>query len=193
MGPPWSLIPGGHVCFPAASLSGHPWACSVPWPSAACHFLNFLSGPWVLPVARCWLWGSEAGGAASVWYHGQSWGDGRGVGWGTPPSVRVSSTKAWETGICYLRDPPCIFSAPSWAGGRSQRPAVVCPGPLPPVTPETIGRARLSALWGRPGTSLPAKCSWDRAGGAWATVCQATSPGGKGRLARAPCCNAALS
>lgn len=66
MGPPWSLTPGGHVCFPAASLSGHPWACSVPWPSAACHFLNFLSRPWVLPVARCWLWGSEAGGAASV-------------------------------------------------------------------------------------------------------------------------------
>lgn len=65
MGPLWSLCPGGRMCFLVVSLSSHPWACSVPWLSAAYNFLNYLSRPWVLPVACCWLWGSEAGGGGS--------------------------------------------------------------------------------------------------------------------------------
>lgn len=179
MGPLYSLSPGGRMCFLVASLSSHPWACNVPWLSAAYNFLNYLSRPWVLPVACCWLWGSEAcGGAESVVPQTELGRPGGGLGLGTPHSSPVSSMKAGRTGICYLPDPSCIFSAPLGAGGMPQKPATVFLGPLPPATPETTGQALL--------TTLPAHCSWDKAGGVWATVCQTPSMGGRGGWLRLP-------
>lgn len=194
MGSRWSLTPGGHLCFPAASLSGHPWACSVPWPSATCHFLNFPSRPWVLPVARCWLWGSEAGGAASVVPRTELGRQER-SGMGHPsfcPGVLYESLGNRDL---LPPRPPCIFSAPSWAGGRSQRPAVVCPGgPLLPVTPETIGRPGSALCGAGPGPHYPPSARGiEQEGRGPQCARPRVRGGGKGRLARAPCCNAALS
>lgn len=64
------------MCVLVVAFSNHPCA------AASQALLNYLFRPWLLPWLRAGFWDWKLAGWAA-WYHGQSWGDGGGLGLGT--------------------------------------------------------------------------------------------------------------
>lgn len=150
------------MCVLAVSLSSRSWAFSVPRPPAVCHFLNYLFRPWLLLVAWSWLWGLEVGRAGSL----VPWTELGRLAGGLRLGTLILSmcslvVKSWRTRTCYFPDPGYVFSALCRLEACHRGQHFWVP---PPHYSRDPGPGH--ALRGRLGTSLPANCSWAKAGGA---------------------------